>query len=283
MANSDGHKGRPGASYPGAGNFGSYGGLTCVLAEALTRQSVWEAYRARRVYATTGARIYLNVETDDGMPMGGLLPLGSGSGTEFRIRVCGTAPIERVEVRNGTQVLKCFRTCTAADLSNRIKLLWEGAEVRGRGRQVDWKGSLTLSGNRIRGVTAINFHNPDLPFRQVGPTRLEWESITTGGVAGLILELARPEAGRVRVDTRQTCIEAGLQGLGVEGRNWTLGGLDKRISLYRLPTGGGPAHCEFTYRLPARDCRQGDNPIFVKVVQEDGHMAWSSPIYVVKE
>ena len=283
VANSDGHKGRPGASYPGAGNFGSYGGLTCVLADTLTRQSVWDAYRARRVYATTGARIYLDVETDDGMPMGGLLPLGSGSGPEFRIRVCGTAPIERVEVRNGAQVVECFRTCTAADLANRIKLLWEGAEVRGRGRLVDWKGSLTLSGNRIQAVTPINFHNPDLPCRQTGPARLDWESITTGGVAGLILELARPESGRVRVDTRQTCFDAGLQGLGVEGRTWPLGGLDKRISLYRLPAGGGPAHCEFTYRLAAGDCRQGDNPILVKVVQEDGHMAWSSPVYVVKE
>lgn len=215
--------------------------------------------------------------------MGGLLSPGTVSDPEFRIRVCGTAPIERVEVRNGTQVVECFRTCATADLSNRIKLLWEGAEVRGRGRQVNWKGSLTLSGNRIQAVTPINFHNPDLPCRQAAPTRLQWESITTGGVAGLILELARPEAGRIRVDTRQTCLEARLQGLGVEGRTWPLGGLDKRISLYRLPAAGGPADGEFTFRLPAGDCRQGDNPIFVKVVQEDGHMAWSSPIYVVKE
>ena len=215
--------------------------------------------------------------------MGGLVSPGSGSDSEFRIRVCGTAPIERVEVRNGTRVVECFRTHTAADLSNRIKLLWEGAEVRGRGRQVDWKGSLTLSGNRIQGVTPLNFHNSDLPCRQAGPNRLEWESITTGGVAGLILELARADTGQIRVDTRQICIEAELQGLGVEGRTWSLGGLDKRISLYRLPAAAGPAYCEFTYRLPGSDCRRGDNPILVKVVQEDGHMAWSSPIYVVKE
>ena len=31
IANSDGHKGRPGASHPGASTFGSYGGLTCIL------------------------------------------------------------------------------------------------------------------------------------------------------------------------------------------------------------------------------------------------------------
>ncbi len=34
VANSDGHKGRPGACYPGASFFGSYGGLTCFLADA---------------------------------------------------------------------------------------------------------------------------------------------------------------------------------------------------------------------------------------------------------
>ena len=282
VANSDGHKGRPGASYPGGSTFGSYGGLTCVLAKSLTRESVWEAYRARRVYATTGARIFLDVETEDGIPMGGLLTARSGSGPGFRIRVCGTAPIERVEVRNGMRVVKCFRTYTAADLSNRLKLLWEGAEVRGRGRQVTWNGSLTLSGNRIGRVTSLNFHNPDLPCRHAGPTRLDWESITTGGVAGLILELDGVEAGRVRVETNQTRFGVRLQGLGVQGRSWSLGGLDKRISLYRLPSVAGPTHCEFTYKLPARYCFQGDNPIVVKVVQEDGHMAWSSPVYVVK-
>ena len=42
-ANSDGHKTRPGASYPGAGEFGSLGGLTCVLAEALDREHVLQA------------------------------------------------------------------------------------------------------------------------------------------------------------------------------------------------------------------------------------------------
>ena len=31
VANSDGHKGRPGASYAGAGKFGAIGGLTCYL------------------------------------------------------------------------------------------------------------------------------------------------------------------------------------------------------------------------------------------------------------
>ena len=54
VANSDGHKGRPGASHPGASTFGAYGGLTCVLAESLTREAVFDAIRARRCYGVTG-------------------------------------------------------------------------------------------------------------------------------------------------------------------------------------------------------------------------------------
>ena len=61
VANSDGHKGRPGACYPGASFFGSYGGLTCFLAERLDRDAIFECMRRRRHYATTGNRALLSV------------------------------------------------------------------------------------------------------------------------------------------------------------------------------------------------------------------------------
>ena len=62
VCNSDGHKGRPGASYPGASEFGSYGGLTCMLAPELTRAALWDALVRRHHYGTTGARIHLEVQ-----------------------------------------------------------------------------------------------------------------------------------------------------------------------------------------------------------------------------
>ena len=61
VSNSDGHKGRPGASYPGASLFGAYGGLTCLLARALTREAIWEALLQRHHYGTTGNRMYMDV------------------------------------------------------------------------------------------------------------------------------------------------------------------------------------------------------------------------------
>ena len=44
VCNSDDHKGRPGASYPGASTFGAYGGLTCFLAEELTLEDGSQAW-----------------------------------------------------------------------------------------------------------------------------------------------------------------------------------------------------------------------------------------------
>ena len=46
VCNSDGHKGRPGSSYPGAATFGAYGGLTCFLTDSLTRDSIFRLPQA---------------------------------------------------------------------------------------------------------------------------------------------------------------------------------------------------------------------------------------------
>ncbi|MGZ3342759.1 MAG: DUF3604 domain-containing protein, partial [Reyranella sp.] len=59
LANSDGHKGRHGASHPGASLFGAYGGLSCLLAKDLSRASLFDALRRRHHYATTGCRMVL--------------------------------------------------------------------------------------------------------------------------------------------------------------------------------------------------------------------------------
>ncbi len=289
VANSDGHKGRPGASWPGASTFGSYGGLTCILADRLDRDSVWDAYQNRRVYATTGARIALDVtghfgSDGDGkvIPMGSVIESSQSETLSLRVSVAGTAPIERIEFRNAMNVLKTFRTYSSADLTGRVKVLWQGATVRGRGRQVNWDGGLKLTGNRINTFQPINFLNPEKACTQTGPRELRWESLTTGGVAGVILDLDRPSAGTLEVETSQRSFQAKIGGLGVRGRSYDLGGVGKRISTYRLPAASGPREMEFEFTPRPRDLHAGDNPLYICVVQEDGHMAWSSPIYLVR-
>ena len=99
VANSDGHKGRPGASHPGASTFGAYGGLTCVLADSLTREAVFDAIKARRCYGVTAAqRIHVELAVN-GLPMGAAAR-AEGPVT-VRGRVVGTGPIERVDIFRG--------------------------------------------------------------------------------------------------------------------------------------------------------------------------------------
>ncbi|MCL5103605.1 MAG: DUF3604 domain-containing protein [Armatimonadetes bacterium] len=60
IASSDGHD-----SHPGRSNFGPQrGGLVAFLAKDLTRESIWDAWWNRRVYATTTERIYIDFKID---------------------------------------------------------------------------------------------------------------------------------------------------------------------------------------------------------------------------
>ena len=56
VCHSDDHKGRPGATKPGASTFGAIGGLTCYFMPELTRDALFEALRRRRASGTTPSR-----------------------------------------------------------------------------------------------------------------------------------------------------------------------------------------------------------------------------------
>ncbi|MHB9037151.1 MAG: hypothetical protein ACYC64_10810 [Armatimonadota bacterium] len=60
IASSDGHD-----SHPGRSNFDPQrGGLVAFLAKDLTRESIWDAWWNRRVYATTTERIFIDFQID---------------------------------------------------------------------------------------------------------------------------------------------------------------------------------------------------------------------------
>lgn len=109
----DTHDGSPGRSYAHIPRSekerkrweGIYGaGLQGIWARELTRESLWQAMRVRRTYATTGARIVLEFSVGSA-PMGSVLKKWPGGAASFRARVIGTADIEMVElIRNGVVI-----------------------------------------------------------------------------------------------------------------------------------------------------------------------------------
>ena len=297
VCNSDGHKGRPGASYPGASEFGSYGGLTCILAPELTRAALWDALVRRHHYGTTGARIHLEVQAavdgvrlDDDPRTGavehtavrnavmGDIVTTEAAELELAISVRGTAPLLSVEVRNGMHTVHNLRTYGPGDLGRRLRVRWAGAAVRGRGRQVAWDGTLAVTGNRVERIGGFNFFNPERQPALAADGAVSWRSITTGGSAGIDCWLARG-GGRARVATRPLTCDQDMEELGLDERIVPAGGLGLELGFSRLPDKLTVCSLDATVRVPLRSDR--DDPIYVRVVQEDGHIAWSSPIYAI--
>src|SRR5437588_10398998 len=69
FATGDDHKGRPGATRPGASTFGAIGGLTCYFMAELTRDALFEALRRRHHYGTTGTRLFLDLRGSFAQPV----------------------------------------------------------------------------------------------------------------------------------------------------------------------------------------------------------------------
>jgi len=301
VANSDGHKGRPGACYPGASFFGSMGGLTCFLAERLDRDAIFAAMRRRRHYATTGNRAFLSVSvatTSDAelfaadpaagetpssparqLIMGDIARVRDGEVT-LTVEVVGSAAIERLDLWDGLEHLETIRAYGEAELGARIRLIWEGAEYRGRARTTTWDGSLSIDGNAIVGAAVINNWNLERGIVSQGPDRLSWKAVTTGNYGGLDLWLEKPDAGRLRFCTAPVAGELAIAELGMAERVFAAGGLERTIKLHRLPVRLNRRHLMLQRRLPVRG--NGDTRPFVRVQQEDGHRMWSSPIYLFR-
>ena len=71
-----------------------------------------------------------------------------------------------------------------------------------------------------------------------------------------------------------------MKELGLAPKIWEMGELEKYIRVERLPDEENPT--EFSFRVPINNLKTGDNPIFIRMTQEDGQKAWSSPVYLVK-
>lgn len=302
VCNSDGHKGRPGASYPGASFFGSQGGLTCYLAPRLDRDAIFEAMRRRHHYGTTGNRMLLSVEaatTSDATifqrdpslfenpasetarrAIMGDIARVTDDEVELHIEAVGSAPIERLDIFDGPDLIETIRTYSAADLGRRVRLCYMGAEYRGRARTTVWDGNLKIAGNTIADARMFNNWNIDRGIRSRTADGVAWKAVTTGNYGGIDLWLKETGAGTISFETPHCRGERSIDTLGVDEQVFSAGGLERAVTLARLPETMTETRVRLTRRIPVSKGR--DARLYVRVTQEDGHRAWSSPIYLFR-
>jgi hypothetical protein len=267
----------------------------------LTRDALFEALRQRRHYGTTGVRIFVDLQAQFGQPVTGFSndPL-LGPASEFAVRqaamgdiirpgrvpmrltaqVIGTAPVERVDVMHGTSIAETVRPYRDSDLGRRVRVMWQGAEYRGRGRETLWQGKLTLTGNRILRFAPVNFLNPERIAQEIVPgTALAWSSVTTGNLAGIDLWLERADQGALDIETNVVSGKVDLAALSGDTRTFDGGGLGRQLSVYRLPEVDWSRQVSLDHTVSFAGAV--DLPVYLRVTQADGHQAWSSPIYLI--
>jgi hypothetical protein len=274
VAGSDDHTGRPGASHPtneADWAFPVTGGLMAACADDLSRASLWDAFTDRRVYGTTGARILLDVQVAD-EPMGGA---ASVNGTpEIDVTVHGTAPIREVDLFRESEPIT---TRSFAEGSDLVEVAWTGARSTDRHKVQDWSGSLGLDQGRITAVSEVGFDHPDAGVVRRRDTDLRWDGSTAGNTQRLRLALDAPPDATMTVATEPVTTAVTLADLP---HRLAAGGVGRRLTIRRT---GSSSTLDVDTTLRDDDAPAGRHPYYVRVTQEDGEIAWSSPIFVTVE
>lgn len=290
VASSDDAFGKLGDSPPGAsGLFAVHGGITCTYADDLDRDSLWEAFKKKRVYGTTGERMQLRFRAGNHW-MGEEIE-GDGA-IVFSVETSGTAPIEMVELfRNLDRVH--LVDGAAAYRGNRLKILWRGASSKERARQSLWAGSIALSEGEFISATPYRIDQPNERITFAGKRRVEFDTVTSGDADGVIVDVStRAMRGTLRIDAllrsrnqfgsvgdgEQTIeLEFPIAEIPGDGYRRQLDGLERAIEI--TPMGEQyPDKIAFDWTEP--ETPAGTSAYWLRVTQIDGAIAWSSPIFV---
>jgi hypothetical protein len=299
VGGNDCHTGRAGDDRPGFQERRySKGGLTGVYADELTLKGILNGIKAKRVYATTGSRIRAMV-TVDGHFIGE--KYSSGSTCEIKVSVEGTAPLERVEVYRGLELVHTEHLA-GPPTGSRIRVLWDGASRMSSYSGIAWDGYIDVGDGEIGDVTRIRFDSPRTHYDRVGTSRLDVGGMACGYPSGVILDLAKQPTGDIVVVLNSQLVggqkfgghgetaparmalapgdsvkvSATLDQLAGRTAKVELGHLTRSVTLELAPE---PATDRAEFTVTDDGVQPGVNPYWVKVVQHDMEMAWISPVF----
>lgn len=279
----DDHTCRPGLSAPlqamgrGFVSFDVWGGLTGVLARSRTREDIWQALRARHCYATTGRRIVMDVRAGHGAIMGDEIAWPVGEPLKFTVRTAGHgADIWDVQFWCDDRI--AHRSAWPQDAGAPwIRIEWSGVRSRSRNKVTDWDGRIKASSGRIEAFRHYAFDQAGQGVERLDEGTLGVRSTTSGDIDGVLLRLSDAEA-TVTFGSAAGRFEFSAAQVSPEPLVFDAGGVNQRVTVSRFDPDARTREAALAWSDTARTvCRRA---YWAKVVQADGHMAWSSPVFV---
>ncbi len=196
--------------------------------------------------------------------MGDIVHLPSGD-AQLLLNVSAASPICRIDLFNGLDHVECYRPYSSEDLGNRIGVMWEGAEYRGRFRAVPWDGSAHFDNAKVTSAQAVNFFNRDKMLDISNETILKWQSVTTGNFAGFIATLQDSREGSIKINTPLINETLSLGEIGYDDMFLDASGtLPRGVRLFRLPDQNTNTTVFFERSLSPLAGR--DNPYYIALL-----------------
>ncbi len=274
MGSTDDHTGRAG-----------YGkGLCGLFAKDLTRSSIFDAFHNRRTFATSGVPIILVAEAN-GQLMGSIFK--TNDKPSFSVQVIGTAPLRTVEILRNNQVIHAWNGKDGSNPRIYLRWGWEGHTFEGQYGL--WKGKASLSEGRFVEVRAIGFdpvkfmsQAGDKPIQQPNQKTFEWENNTDlADVDTITATIEAPPDATLIIQLGKEVIPyqiSDIPTLTTKISTETINGIpSKWLEISRRePLGTREAKLEWTDPKPL----QGESFYYIRLIQEDDEMAWSSPFWI---
>ena len=114
-------------------------------------------------------------------------------------------------------------------------------------------------------------------LEQRGSDSVVFEAVTTGNFTGFDVWLENSSEGSFQAFTNRGNLNIPLSDVGLESIIMDAGGLERRMTVQRLPDTDLPRDMDISKTIELNP--SGDTPVWVAVTTEDGYQAWSSPIY----
>ncbi|WP_088347575.1 MULTISPECIES: hypothetical protein [Rhodomicrobium] len=295
----DEHRGRCGGGVPGTAVFGTKGGITGVIAPALTRAAIARALRARHTFAATGERTF-------GLTRCGRHKMGDAFAHTgpaiIAYRFLGDAGWDEIIASDHDGPFWHRDLQQELGYSERkIRLRWGGARIKDRYRSAAWKGRITVHNGVINAFQALGFEHLEESCWREGTSVLAFRSDTFGDADAIELDVSGLGGARISVEgTIDGYVKVGDPAKGnpfahcpsfaweVSGGELiaasrmrkALPGVEMFLALERMSERPAPRDVSGTIEIAPANGPHGFRPVYFQARQIDDAKVWTSAMFI---